>query len=443
MWSKNYCFKRDNYSLTENTFFAIPMYYLGFIFYLIAINAYQFSIWIGSLFNKRAKDFIEGRNNNIENIRILLAADSSKKIWFHVSSLGEFEQARPVMEALKVKLPLHKIIVTFFSPSGYEQMKNESIADYVFYLPFDSKKNAKELINYFNPEMVFWVKYDFWFFYLNELKNRNIKTFLLSASFRKEQIYFKGYGVFFRNILNCFTHIFTQNKVSTDLLQSIQIENVTLSKDTRYDRVYNTSQETQYLSLIEKFKAQNQLLLCGSSYPIEEKMISNFLKQNTEIKIIIAPHFVYEERIIEIENTFSGMCLRYSNADENTISSKSVLIIDSIGLLSQIYRYATIAFVGGGFVKSGLHNVLEAAAFGKPILFGPEIDKFPEALDLIKVGAAYTVANEKECKSILIELLQNKEKYLSASIAASEFIKENVGATNSVMEKIMEDYRIK
>ncbi len=417
-------------------------YYLGYWLYTIGNNGYFAMLKFAALFNNRAKLFIDGRKNLIARITQTLQNDSRKSIWFHVASLGEFEQARPVIEQLKSLYPNHRFIITIFSPSGYEPRKNDTLADYIFYLPKDSKKNAQALFRLFNPVMAFWVKYDFWFHYLNVLKNNNIPVFLIDASFNSKQIYFKPYSHFYHKLLSNFDFIFTQNENSTQLLKTIKITNVQTTGDTRFDRVYNALQQTENLPLIAQFKGDKLLIVIGSSYQLEEEMLANFFSTNPTLsyKLIIAPHFINEERLQEIEKTFPEKIIRYSQANATNIANYQSLVIDNIGMLSKIYKYADISFVGGGFKPKGLHNILEAATFGNAIIFGNEIAYFPEAIAFRDQEAAISVQNQQEFNKAFKKLTENIEFRKAMGVKAQQIILENVGATQKIIQYISKAY---
>ena len=413
---------------------------VSFLLYTIALFLYRIAVFIASFFNSKAKLFYEGRKDLIVNIGLKLNNDTSKKIWFHCSSLGEFEQARPLIERIKKDHADYKIIITFFSPSGYEIRKNYALADYVFYLPHDSASHAKKIIELFNPQKVFFVKYEFWFHYLNQLKKNKIPTYLVSASFLNDQIFFKWYGAFFRNMLNSFETIFTQNDSSKKLLNTIGITNVIVSKDTRFDRVSETVRSVQPLPKIELFKQHSFVLVAGSSYSEEANLINRFLDlhPDTNIKIIIAPHEIDQAHLDEVKNLFSekSICF-YSTASDSDLFSSKVLVIDNIGLLSSIYQYASIALIGGGFGRKGLHNTLEAATFGMPILFGPNNhQKFPESIQLIENGSAFTIHNSDEFEKILLEFITDKLKLEEVSLRSKTFINSNTGATDVILSKL-------
>lgn len=416
--------------------------YLGYCIYVISTNSFFLLLQIIAPFNKRAKQFVNGRKNIFNHISQSLKGDTRNSIWFHVSSLGEFEQARPVIEKLRTKFPNHKYIVSIFSPSGYEIRKNDNIADYVFYLPNDSKKNAKKVVELFNPKLVFWVKYDFWFFYLNELKIQKIPTFLIDASFNSKQVYFKKYAVFYRNILSNFTYTFTQNELSKTLLESINILNVQTTGDTRFDRVYNALQLTENIDLIKQFKGENLLIALGSSYTFEVQLLANYLNKNKNqnIKIIIVPHFVFENQLVAIETIFSEKIVRFSKVNETLICNIDMLLIDNIGMLSKIYKYADISFIGGGFKPKGLHNILEAATFGNTIIFGNEIDYFPEAIEFVKNDAALSVKNQTEFDLNMNIFIKDNSIRKKIGDNAQQQILKNTGATEKIIDFISKAY---
>jgi 3-deoxy-D-manno-octulosonic-acid transferase len=418
------------------------MWNLGYLLYLVSTNSYFILVKMISPFNQRAKLYVEGRKDLIELISKKIVHDSRKSIWFHVASLGEFEQARPVIEQLRLVCPYHKIIVTIFSPSGYEPRKNDSVADYIFYLPNDSKKNAQVLIKLFKPSMVFWVKYDFWFHYLVQLKKNNIPTFLIAASFHANQIYFKTYATFYKQLLSNFSFIFTQNETSTKLLNGININQVQTTGDTRFDRVYSSLKQTGDLPLIEQFKGNNLLIIIGSSYKIEEEILANFLNQYSEekFKLIIAPHFINEERLLEIEKIIPQKTIRYSKANSTNISYYQSLIIDNIGMLNKLYKYADVSFVGGGFKNKGLHNILEPATFGNAIIFGNKIAYFPEAIEFVKINGALGVKNQVEFNNCFNKLLTDDLWRNELGDKAKQQILSNIGATEKIIKYISKAY---
>ena len=416
------------------------LHFLSYVIYNLAIFFYGKAVWLASIFNTKAKLFIEGRKNIFKTIQAKINNDTSKKIWFHCSSLGEFEQARPIIEKIKKVNPEYKIIITFFSPSGYEIRKNYPLADYIFYLPLDTISNAKRIIQLFNPSKVFFVKYEFWYHYLHQLHINKIPIYLISASFQKEQVFFKKYGTFFRNMFSFFEIIFTQNEASQKLLKSIDIKNAIISKDTRFDRVLDTVKNSINLPKIELFKQDEILLVAGSSYLEEENLIHQFLVAHSseKIKIIIAPHEINQSHLNSIRQLFSEqkICF-YSTTTDQELQESKVLVIDNIGLLSSIYRYADIAFIGGGFGKKGLHNTLEAAAFGMPVLFGPNNhQKYPESIQLIENGSAFVIHNTSDFNDLFLEFIRDDTKHKSVSALSKRFIEENTGASEIILSKI-------
>jgi len=403
--------------------------------YNIGIYIYYLFVLLASIFNKKAKKWIEGRNNIFAQLQ--QAVDPSQKIiWFHAASLGEFEQGRPVIESFRHKYPDYKILLTFFSPSGYEIRKDYEQADFVFYLPIDLKKNARKFIQIVNPNIVVFIKYEFWFNYINELHKNNIPIFIISAIFRKEQHFFKWYGAWFRSMLGKITYLFVQNQESLDLLQSIQLKNVIIGGDTRFDRVYTISKQTKAFPLIQKFTGKQNVLLAGSTWPPDENIINQLGRGNSKIKIIIAPHEVHEERIRSILKLFDTKnTIRYSVADEKSIESAEVLVIDQIGILSGLYQYCKVAYIGGGF-GYGIHNILEAVTFGKPVIFGPNFQKFKEAIDLINLGGAFSVSNETNLSLVYSNLVDSNQYYNDVSLICKAFIEENRGATDTILKKL-------
>ena len=407
------------------------------LLYQIAICSYSLIIRIASLFNHKAKLWIKGRENIFNKIKNAIDSDS-KIAWFHAASLGEFEQGRPVIEAFRQKFPEHKILLTFFSPSGYEIRKNYEGADYIFYLPLDTKKNAKKFIKIINPEIAIFIKYEFWFNYLKALHSRSIPTIVISAIFRKEQHFFKWYGGWFRKMLNNITLFFVQNEKSKELLNSIGINNVTVSGDTRFDRVSAIVKTAKTFPLVEKFAGDENIFLAGSTWPQDEDLIyqlaSNF---EEKMKFIIAPHEIQKERIDSIVKLFSGFkTVRYSEATENNISDANLLIIDGMGFLSGLYQYCHIAYIGGGFGK-GIHNILEAATFGKPVIFGPEYNKFQEAKDLAGLKGAFPVSNATQLREITEKLLSDNQYYNVTSEVCRNYVKNKTGATSIIMKGIL------
>ena len=381
-----------------------------------------------SIFHAKAKLFVNGRKDIFKKIAKKVNP-LEKHIWFHFASLGEFEQGRPVLEELKKKFPSKKIVVTFFSPSGYEIRKNYALAD-VFYLPIDTPKNAKRFIDSINPEMAIFTKYEFWYFYFTELKKREIPLYLISGIFRENQVFFKWYGGFYRAMLKCVTYFFVQNQESVNLLNSIGIDNCTLSGDTRFDRVFENAQAPKILPAIESFIGNSPVLIFGSTWPEDERILSALPEKYPDWKFIIAPHEIDSNHIESIEKQFSSnLRLSTLSATENT--QAQILIIDNIGMLSSLYRYGKLAYIGGGF-GAGIHNTLEAVAFGLPVIFGPKYDKFQEAKDLIALGAAQSISNAEELELAFNNFKDNQ----SASEKARKYVQGKKGSTDQIIEMI-------
>lgn len=377
-----------------------------------------------------------------------------KVIWMHASSLGEFEQGRPVLEHLRPLYPDYLLVITFFSPSGYDVAKGYKGADHIFYLPFDSPSHAKRLLDIINPSLVLWIKYDYWYYYLHEIKKRGIPVLLISGIFRRDQVFFKWYGSINRKMLKCITHFFVQTDHSLELLQSIGIQSVTVGGDTRFDRVIEIAESAAALPHIEAFCGNAQVIVAGSTWQEDDEELDHFANTHREIKFIVAPHDIDEPRLQEVEKLFKH-AVRYSawqqspynvkpitqNATANALAANApnVLIIDNIGLLSRLYRYATLAWVGGGFGDDGVHNVLEAAVYGKPVIFGPVYDKYIEAIELVGSGGGFSVENALEAEALFTSLLINKEEYEEACQASREYVYAKKGATEKILGYIQEN----
>lgn len=356
---------------------------------------------------------------------------NDKIAWFHCASLGEFEQGRPLLEEVKKHFPQHKILLSFYSPSGYEAKKDYSLADYIVYLPNDTRKNAKKFVSIVNPDLIFFIKYEFWYNYILELKGRRL--FQVSLILRENQYFFTWYGKWFAKQLKNFEHFFVQNQQTATLLNKIGYKNITISGDTRFDRVITIANNAKSFPDIEKFcQGDKKIILAGSSWLADEKIIEKAIK-NLDIKLIIAPHIVEQSHINEIQELFPQAIL-YSELAENKKES-NILIINCIGILSNLYQYCDIAYIGGGF-GVGIHNTLEAATFGKPICFGTNYQKFQEAIDLINLKAAYSISNEEELKEILSSLLSDKEKYEKSAKASKNYVQEKVGACKKIIEHL-------
>jgi 3-deoxy-D-manno-octulosonic-acid transferase len=413
------------------------------ILYGIAIFFYNAAISIAALFNnQKAILWKDGRKNWEIKITSVLKGIERKRIWIHCASLGEFEQGRPVIEALKKQHPSVYIVLSFFSPSGYELRKNYPLADFVCYLPADSKKNARKFIEIVSPAYVIFVKYEFWYNYFFTLKKNKIPLYMISAIFRNSQIFFKWYGSIYRDMLSCVKHFFVQDENSASLLINNGFTNVSITGDTRFDRVAGVMNEKKNLDKIIQFSKNARLIIAGSTWPKDEEILFSVLENFLidDVKIILAPHEVSENRIEEIISKASGFLsgekiIRYSSTD-NPENAK-ILVIDNIGILSYTYRYGTVAWIGGGFGK-GIHNILEAATFGLPVIFGPEYKKFHEATTLINLGGAFSISNNEQANKILLNLLNDDKILNQCSEICRAYIKENIGATEKILSALPE-----
>jgi 3-deoxy-D-manno-octulosonic-acid transferase len=402
--------------------------------YSLGLGLYYLMIFIASPFNSKARQWIRGRTGLFKEIKKRVNADDNI-YWFHISSLGEFEQGRPLIEAIKAKYPSVKILVTFFSPSGYEPRKNYKTADYIFYLPPDSKRNASRFIELINPSKAFFIKYEFWYHYLNGLKKQNTPVYLVSANFRSGQVFFRWYGGWFRKMLRIFSHIFVQNTVSEKLLKEIGLENVTVSGDTRFDRVAEIARQSVIIELAEEFSKDSIVIICGSTWDKDEDILVQYINtSHRKIKYIIAPHEIHPSKIERLIKKLDKPSFRFSSGTIKNINDYQVLIIDNIGMLSSLYRYADIAYIGGGF-GAGIHNILEAATFGLPVVFGPNYRKFREAADLAAAGGAFPVNNFGDLKSRFDKLLENLQ-YKEAGKISKEYVIKNQGATLKILDII-------
>ncbi len=407
--------------------------------YEIALRLYALAITLASPFNTKAALWKQGRQNWQNSLKEHLnnSKQSQKVAWFHCASLGEFEQGRPVIELFREKNPNYKILLTFFSPSGYELKKNYEKADYVSYLPLDTKKNAQEFLNIVNPEVVVFVKYEFWKNILTELHQKGCKTYIISAIFRENQHFFKFYGNFFVKILQQFTHLFVQNETSKTLLNSVNINNVTVCGDTRFDRVYDIAQQKEEIVIFKEFAQDKKVFITGSSWEKDDEITCSLIAQFNDLKFIIAPHELGNSKIENLAKTIKNAgkkVVLYTEIDENTdISSFDVIIINTIGILSKVYQYAHFAYIGGGF-GVGIHNTLEAAVYGLPIIFGPNYTRFSEAVELEKMGIAKPIHNENEAQKWLAELLQNENSQKEISVKCKQFVQANIGACKKIID---------
>jgi 3-deoxy-D-manno-octulosonic-acid transferase len=401
------------------------------IIYYIGVKIYGFFISLLAIFNPKARLWINGRRNWKDRIKQALHPGETR-ILFHCSSLGEFEQGKPVLEALKKHFPGHKIVLTFFSPSGFEIRKNDPLADYVFYLPLDGPLNSPAFIGLVNPEMAFFVKYDFWHFYIKEFKRRKIPVYFVSSIFRPTQIFFQPYGFFFDKMLRRVTHFFVQNQESLELLYKSGIPQVSVTGDTRFDRVFQNSLNSKNIPEIELFKCNKKLLVAGSTWSVDEKLMASlFQKIRNEYKLIVVPHEISESRVESLSHKMGGSSVRYSKWDKKSTESE-ILIIDNIGMLSSLYRYADAAYIGGGF-GMGIHNILEAAVFGIPVFFGPRYKKFREAKELVHWKGAFTCRNEQELIRIFSEIMDDETRLEKIREINNRYINNNKGSTELII----------
>lgn len=409
---------------------------MNFIYYLL-IKIYQIGIFIAaSIGNPKAKLWINGRKAIFTEIEKKLIP-GERRIWIHASSLGEFEQGRPIIETIRKEFPYYKIFLTFFSPSGFEIRKNYQGADYVFYLPIDSDRNANRLIELVKPEKVFFIKYEFWYHYLSVLKKKNIPVYLCSAIFRENQLFFKSYGSWYRKILSYFTYLFVQSEQSLQLLKTIDFHNVKVTGDTRFDRVFDIASQAKEIKNVENFVGGFPCLIIGSSWEQDENFLSRYINESKlNTKFIIAPHEIHLSHLDRLENSISKRVIRYSNWCLNQNEQYEVLIIDNIGMLSSLYKYGQVAYVGGGFGK-GIHNILEASTFGLPVLFGPKYEKFQEAVELVNLGGAYPIDNFEMLKQKLDELFTDPALLQKSGETAFDYIRNRTGATRKILQVVM------
>lgn len=402
--------------------------------YNLAIFLYDLAIHLAAPFSRKPRKMMKGHWVVYRLLRQQVEKDA-RYIWFHAASLGEFEQGRPLMEKIRAAHPEYKLLLTFFSPSGYEVRKDYRGADIVCYLPFDKPRNVKKFLDIADPCMAFFVKYEFWKNYLDALSKRRIPVYSLSSIFRRDQIFFKWYGGTYRQVLRNFDHLFVQNEASKRYLSKIGINRVSVVGDTRFDRVLQIRQEAKELPLVQRFKNGSFTLVAGSSWGPDEELFITYFNRHPEMKLIIAPHLIDENHLVEIIDKLKRPYVRYSRADEESVQRADCLLIDCFGLLSSIYRYGEIAYIGGGF-GAGIHNTLEAAVYGVPILFGPKHQKFMEATQLLEAGAAYTVQNFAAFEALLDRFLKEKEFLAETGANAGRYVTDNAGATERVMRMI-------
>ena len=401
--------------------------------YNLSVRFAELILKIIAFFSPKIKLFVGGRKT-VFDILANKINSSDKTIWFHAASLGEYEQGLPVIEKVKEKYPLHKIIITFFSPSGYEVRKNNSVADVTVYLPLDTQKNAQQFLKLVHPELAFFIKYEYWPNYLNELRKLKTPTYLISGIFRENQLFFKWYGGFYRKALETFTYFFVQNDSSKQLLFRLGKTNVAVSGDSRFDRVATILEKDNTLDFIKLFKNETLTLVVGSSWPKDESLLVDYINQTSEkVKFIIAPHNIKSDQILELQNSISKKVVLFSEKENKNLADYDVFIIDTIGILTKIYSYADIAYVGGGFGNPGVHNILEPATFGVPIVTGPNFSHFAEATALVNNGGCISIANKKELSDAFSNLISNEDIRHEKGHICSTFVQMNKGATKIVL----------
>ncbi len=409
---------------------------MSVVLYWLAIRFYILAVRVAALFNHKAKLFVRGRKGLLARIRYALVDEKRPRIWMHCASLGEFEQGRPVLEKLREKYPSHALVLTFFSPSGYEVRKNYSGVDYVFYLPVDSAYSARQFVRCVRPSLALFVKYDLWYFLLMRLAKKNIPLILQSAIFRKEQTFFQWYGWLHRRMLHAFTHIFVQDNASMQLLNRIGIEHVSIGGDTRFDRVVDAAQNVQPVGYIQGFCEGHKIIVAGSTWPDDEQLLKQVLdKLPADWKMIIVPHETDIAHMKQLMDLHDNEAVLWSRIEKDYYDQR-VLLVDTVGLLLRLYQYADIAYVGGGFNKTGIHNILEAAVYGKPVFHGPVYHKFKEAKDLQDCSAAYIAADAQTMLNQVLLWEEERLGYNAACISARKYVMANTGATDKIIAYI-------
>ena len=407
-----------------------------FFLYNLLVSWAGFGLKIAALFSPKMRLFIDGRKTVWSDLHHKIKP-SDRTIWFHAASLGEYEQGLPVIEKIKIKYPDHKIVLTFFSPSGYEVRKNNSVADATVYLPLDLQSNVQRFLDLIHPELVFFIKYEYWPNYLNELHKRNIKTYLISGIFRDNQMFFKWYGGFYRKALDTFDHFFVQNAKSKELLLKLNKTNVTISGDTRFDRVAAILEKDNSLEFISGFKNDTLTIVVGSSWPKDETLLAKYINEtNHDVKFIIAPHNIKADQIQQLRDSIRKKTVLFSEKEHENLSDFQVFIIDTIGILTKIYSYADIAYVGGGFGNPGVHNILEPATFGVPIVIGPNFSHFAEATALVGNGGCTSIANQAQLNEAFDNLIQNEDIRHEKGNICSTFVQMNKNATEIILKQI-------
>lgn len=409
--------------------------------YNLAIALMFIGMVIAAPFNRKARKLLQGHRRLLQRLRDMLNNNEAPILWFHAASTGEFEQGRPVMEEIRRLYPQYKILLTFFSPSGYEAKKKYAGADYIFYMPFDMSWNVRRFYDIVKPRAVFFIKYEFWYNFIQQAHQANIPIYCFSAIFRPNQVFFRWYGRWYRSLLFKFSYIFVQNKQSEVLLNQIGIHQVEVSGDTRFDRVAQIATTSKHLPAIDAFASGSRVIIAGSTWPPDEALLVKYYNEklvtNFSVKYIIVPHEVDDEKHLnELVAAFKGSAIRYSQiSNGDSLSSFRILIVDVMGILSSVYRYGYLAYIGGGFGK-GIHNILEAATYGIPVVFGPRFQKFQEAVDLTSRKGAFSVKDYKHFAQTMDMLLNNDNVYQQACQVCKNYVQENLGSTQKILQKV-------
>lgn len=404
------------------------------LLYNAAIALYDLAVYLLFPFSRKPRKMVKGHWVVYDQLRQQREEDA-EYIWFHAASLGEFEQGRPMIEEIRRRHPDKKILLTFFSPSGYEVRKHYEGADVVCYLPFDKPRNVRKFLDLARPSMAFFIKYEFWKNYLDELKRRGIPTYSVSSVFRKDQVFFKWYGGLYRKVLHDFTCLYVQNELSRRYLGRIGVTDVKIVGDTRFDRVLEIMHRAKELPIVEAFRGDGPVLVAGSSWQPDEELFIRYFNEHPGMKLIIAPHVIDDLHLVDIINRLKRPYVRYSKATPDKAAKADCLIVDCYGLLSSIYRYGTISYIGGGF-GVGIHNTLEAAVYGIPVVFGPKFQKFVEAKELIEVGGAYTISDYTGLETLLDRFISDKAFLDKTGDAAGHYVMSRAGATEKILADI-------
>ena len=407
-------------------------------FYNLGLILYAWAVRLAAFRHKKARLWIDGRKDLFHRMREAIDP-AARIIWIHVASLGEFEQGRPIIEKLRKTHPEYKLLLTFFSPSGYEIRKDYKVVDYLFYLPLDTPRNARRFLDIAHPEIAIFVKYEYWLNLLRELRRRKTRTFIVSAIFRRNSIFFRPYGGWWRQALETFEVLFVQNEESKELLASLGFDNVLVAGDTRFDRVAEIARAAKHIDIVERFKGDDRLFVAGSTWGPDEELLIRLMNDNPEVKFVIAPHEMDEGRIARLIEETRGGALRYTQCTPRTgYGSRQLLILDTVGLLSSVYGYATWSYIGGGF-GVGIHNTLEAATFGLPVAFGPNYEKFKEARDLVTLGAARSISGYEQLRDWFIPLRDNEVFLQKTSRIARDYTTRHQGATSIIIKTIFQE----